>query len=573
MFVGLPSWWNAVLFYAVILLIPVSLFWPVFVAQWRRLKGSVDPQGPPDLKIWHRCLCVLLAYVFFVTPEGFLHLSQAAIQYGQLSTASWGQGDTTIVYEYDNNGSTTKKTTKTTSTQTIREVVDYSYNLQGKLKEVRTNKQAGTVEVAQYAYTPSGDRYRSTTWTEVSGTPGNYQTKLFVVDTQNPTGYSQVLEEWTYNTQNPVYGTTAPTSVKYYTIGDDIISQAIGSDTSAGMAQYLLYDGHGSTRQLLNHTYNVDGAGKPITADSYSYDGYGVMLGDTANAENNAQTNMLYCGEQYDKNLSQYYLRARYYNPLNGLFNQVDQFPGNISDPQSLHKYLYVHANPVNSIDPTGESASYAETLTVTDIMGVLMARIAPLIIPAIKMGIKLLLTVSISYMLSRILPQIYDMITEGIAGATALLTAMTSSSITMAMEYEKALFDAAEALDRSIEELRMLPVFFVFEAATPNIYAFNVFWLTMHPQWHVLTYAADPIQAIKNRIGIMGLYGHLKGEGQSIDEFPYACTEEGGPPDAVGYPVPWRENCVQGGYLGYFVLSELKCLPQEFLVVPVPAY
>lgn len=36
-----------------------------------------------------------------------------------------------------------------------------------------------------------------------------------------------------------------------------------------------------------------------------------------------AATSMLYTGEQYDKSLSQYYLRARYYNPLNGLFNQT----------------------------------------------------------------------------------------------------------------------------------------------------------------------------------------------------------------------------------------------------------
>jgi len=48
------------------------------------------------------------------------------------------------------------------------------------------------------------------------------------------------------------------------------------------------------------------------------------------------------------------YLRARYYNPLNGLFNRMDPYSGNMQDPQSLHKYAYVHNNPVNNIDPTG---------------------------------------------------------------------------------------------------------------------------------------------------------------------------------------------------------------------------
>jgi uncharacterized membrane protein YeaQ/YmgE (transglycosylase-associated protein family) len=53
-----------------------------------------------------------------------------------------------------------------------------------------------------------------------------------------------------------------------------------------------------------------------------------------------------------------YYLRARYYDPLNGRFNQIDPYAGSPQDPQSLHKYLYAHANPVNGIDPSGEEFS-----------------------------------------------------------------------------------------------------------------------------------------------------------------------------------------------------------------------
>ena len=50
-----------------------------------------------------------------------------------------------------------------------------------------------------------------------------------------------------------------------------------------------------------------------------------------------------------------YYLRARWYDAAAGRFNRMDPFAGNTQDPQSLHKYLYCHANPVNGIDPTGE--------------------------------------------------------------------------------------------------------------------------------------------------------------------------------------------------------------------------
>jgi hypothetical protein len=52
--------------------------------------------------------------------------------------------------------------------------------------------------------------------------------------------------------------------------------------------------------------------------------------------------------------LSQYYLRARYYDPSNGRFNRLDPFAGNNFEPQSLHKYAYAHADPVNGIDPSG---------------------------------------------------------------------------------------------------------------------------------------------------------------------------------------------------------------------------
>jgi RHS repeat-associated protein len=63
---------------------------------------------------------------------------------------------------------------------------------------------------------------------------------------------------------------------------------------------------------------------------------------------------LLYTGEFYDSQLAQYYLRARWYNPATGRFNRTDPFSGSSQDPQSLHKYLYAHCNPVNNTDPMG---------------------------------------------------------------------------------------------------------------------------------------------------------------------------------------------------------------------------
>jgi len=67
---------------------------------------------------------------------------------------------------------------------------------------------------------------------------------------------------------------------------------------AGAVIKYMLYDGHGSIRQLVDNNEDVK--------DAYSYDGYGVMLG--ANPAN-AATSLLYTGEMYDSSASMYCLR------------------------------------------------------------------------------------------------------------------------------------------------------------------------------------------------------------------------------------------------------------------------
>ena len=37
------------------------------------------------------------------------------------------------------------------------------------------------------------------------------------------------------------------------------------------------------------------------------------------------------------------------------MYTQMDTLQGINSDPQTLHKYVYTHADPVNNTDPDGE--------------------------------------------------------------------------------------------------------------------------------------------------------------------------------------------------------------------------
>ena len=126
-------------------------------------------------------------------------------------------------------------------------------------------------------------------------------------------------------------------------------------------------DGTGSVHADLNTEFS--NAGQPLTAPSVAVteigksweitDGGKTYLLENVNGDLVVRrkvkpaTSILYSGEQTDASGLQY-LRARYYDPANGRFNRLDPFAGNNSDPQSLHKYLYAHANPVMNTDPTG---------------------------------------------------------------------------------------------------------------------------------------------------------------------------------------------------------------------------
>jgi RHS repeat-associated protein len=230
-------------------------------------------------------------------------------------------------YLYDANGSLTNKTVAGGSTY------NYAYNAQNQLSAVTVDGVT-----TSYVYNHAGIRVRSTTGST---------TTYFLVDPNNPTGYAQVLEEGTV--QSGVFNLS-----RSYILGDDVLAQVSGSTP-----QYLLYDGHGSTRQLSQTTVT----GGTHVVEQYNYDAYGVGL----SLPSSPATSMLYAGEQWDTNAKQYYLRARYYDPSNGRFSQRDTFAGNKFDPQSLHKYAYAHNDPVNGLDPSG-NFTLAETMIATTI-------------------------------------------------------------------------------------------------------------------------------------------------------------------------------------------------------------
>lgn len=258
-------------------------------------------------------------------------------------TATGGANAYSTSYSYGSGNSRTQVTQKqTTLPGSITETITYVYDERGQLKTSTVAKTNEATVVTDYKYDDSGIR--------VSQKIGS-TTTLYLIDAQNPTGYSQVFEEG-----NEASGGNGKIDdaevVRTYALGYDLLTQA-NAVSQGGQVLHFLYDAHGSTRALVE----LSGGASSIALSSsvrqiYSYDAYGNLL----NFATTPATSYLYSGEQTDlaAKTKQQYLRARYYDPTNGRFNRLDPHPGTKSDPVSLHKYLYASGSPINLLDPSG---------------------------------------------------------------------------------------------------------------------------------------------------------------------------------------------------------------------------
>ncbi|MFM7853875.1 MAG: RHS repeat-associated core domain-containing protein, partial [Pseudanabaena sp.] len=167
------------------------------------------------------------------------------------------------------------------------------------------------------------------------------ETRYLIDDNRD---YAQVLEEYKSD----------GTMITTYIYGHDLISE-----NRNGVKSFYIYDGLGSTRAL------TDAAG--TVTDSYNYDAYGTLLNSTGSSENSYR----FAGEQFDKNLNQYYLRDRYYNQGVGRFTRQDTHEGLFKQPLTLHDYLYANANPSNFTDPSGFTslAEFSAADSIRDIL------------------------------------------------------------------------------------------------------------------------------------------------------------------------------------------------------------
>jgi len=123
---------------------------------------------------------------------------------------------------------------------------------------------------------------------------------------------------------------------------------------------YYVHDRLGSVRMVIGY----DGSDAYVE-NHYTYGPFGQTLESAENTCNPFQ----FTGQWLDAEMSEYYLRARMYDPTMMRFTTRDPIRGEQNEPLTLHKYLYCVNDPIDRIDPRGELSS-VEIAVVSGIEG-----------------------------------------------------------------------------------------------------------------------------------------------------------------------------------------------------------
>ena len=116
-------------------------------------------------------------------------------------------------------------------------------------------------------------------------------------------------------------------------------SVLLASDAESARTYY-----HYASDEMGSITHVTDSENEEIL-NHYEYDAWGNLTV----CEEKVQNRFRFNGQQYDPISQQYYLRARYYNPVIGRFTQEDSY-----NVDGLNLYAYCRNNPVSYVDPSG---------------------------------------------------------------------------------------------------------------------------------------------------------------------------------------------------------------------------
>ena len=318
---------------------------------------------------------------------------------GNIRTLETKAGENVLLsfaYRYDGNGNRTAKagtqaalggiTSEITAGNNALDL-SYAYDVRGQLLEERRNGAS-----VCYAYDKAGNRIRKT---DVQGEIRYlYNAKNQLIAEESPADRKQ----FSYDRQGGIIEEKNAAGIRLFSYNSR--HQQTRVETETGSVQENRYDAEGLRFELLENgrrtsfvyhdgellqeegreeqktSYHL-GAGMEAfrrgqelsyyhrdeqlstvfvtdghrnVQNSYQYDAFGMSLGTTEKLNNRIR----YTGQQYDELTEQYYLRARYYNPVAGRFMQEDVYQGD-----GLNLYAYCHNNPVVYYDPSGYDSGW----------------------------------------------------------------------------------------------------------------------------------------------------------------------------------------------------------------------
>ena len=270
-------------------------------------------------------------------------------------------GTETKAYTYDPYGNRLQMTLSGTQSGTV----GYTYDANNRLLKM-TNNAGGTTEEINYTYDNNGNQI---SWMKNQIADSDGDAALSMETTGEDYGvygydmYNRVISytdgvttaSYTYDANNLRQSKTVDNvTTNHIWDGQNMVMETKGTQVNKyyrgvngityasmnGTVSYYHKDAHGDVTALTDAIGTI--------TKNYMYDSFGNQA-----TEDEADTNPFrYAGEYFDAETGQIYLRNRYYDPATGRFISEDP----VMD--GLNWYVYCGNNPVNFVDPNGESTA-----------------------------------------------------------------------------------------------------------------------------------------------------------------------------------------------------------------------